>query len=204
MDFDGPNNTGIAKADGLPGQEAGSAVLGYYNGDPVYKRDGAQTYGVNFSEDALAICKDDDTDACKGNFPTPPSGSSAVGSLSGSFDLLVSSGLYLTMLSFYYTDSGTGSRLEIQLFSDGTRLDGPPAFSTCGTGICPWALFEVSPGYLATKPVTSVTFSSTTGTTVFDNIEFSTASRAIPEPSTYVLALLGLALVTAAGRRRKC
>ena len=39
-----------------PDQSFGSAVLGFYNNDPVYQRTGRQALDVTFSDEALSIC----------------------------------------------------------------------------------------------------------------------------------------------------
>lgn len=183
-----------------PSQAFGSAVLGFYNGDPVYGRAGAKLWDVTFSDEALALCSSALGEDCKGNFPAPPSGNSAVATVSSnSFSFVVSRGLYVSKLSFYYTDAGTGSNPAVRLFSDGTELL-TLALVPCPAGFCNWKQFVVPQDALAKAPVTSVAFLGTPNTVAFDSVSVTTTP--IPEPSTYALMLGGLALLAGIARRR--
>jgi hypothetical protein len=182
-----------------PDQTYGSAVLGYYNGDPVYGR-GGPFWDVTFSDEALAICAQAIDEDCKGNFPGPPSGNSAVGSVStSSFTFFVSPGLYVSSLSFQYTDAGASSNPGVRLFSGSTELL-TLALTPCTGGFCPWKQFEVPQGALDDLPVTAVAFLGAPNSVAFDNVSVTTTP--IPEPSTYALMLGGLALVAGLARRR--
>ncbi len=184
-----------------PDQTFGSAVLGFYNGDPVYGRTGSELWDVTFSDEALAICASFDNEDCKGNFPTPPSGGSAVGSVStSSFTFAVSPGLYVSRLSFYYTDAGSSSNPAVRLFSGGTELL-TLALTPCPGGFCEWKQFEVPQTALDGLPVTAVAFLGTANSVAFDSVSVTTTP--IPEPSTYALMLGGLALLAGIARRRK-
>jgi hypothetical protein len=183
-----------------PDQTFGSAVLGFYDNDPVYGRDGRQAFGVTFSPEALSICSFEVGEDCRGNFPTPPTGGSAVASeSSNSFSFFVTPGLYVTQLSFYYTDAGTGSNPAVRLFSGSTELL-TLALDPCESGFCDWKQFSVPQSALAQAPVTSVAFLGTANTVAFDDVSVTTTP--IPEPSTYALMLGGLALLAGVARRR--
>lgn len=183
-----------------PPQDFGSAVLGFYNDDPVYDRAGKEAWDITFSDEALAICARVLAQACKGNFPAPPSGSSAVGSVSSDrFTFVVTPGLYVTQLSFYYTDAGSGSNPAVRLFSDGTELL-TLALDPCPAGFCDWKQYTVPQSALGGLPVTAVSFLGTANSVAFDNVSVTTTP--IPEPSTYALMLGGLALVAGIARRR--
>ncbi len=183
-----------------PNQQFGSAVLGFYNGDPVYQRAGAQDYGVNFSDNALAICeKTSINDPCSGIFPSPPSPPSAVGLVTGtSFDLELIAGLFISKMSFSYGQTGTGSNTAIELFSLSQSVFTINLGGCTDTGFC-WQDFSVPQQNLDGSLITKIVFSSNQNSSVFDNIALSTAP--IPEPSTYALLLVGLAVVAAARRR---
>lgn len=184
-----------------PDQVFGSAVLGFYNGDPVYGRVGSEFWDVTFSDDALAICSSSVSQSCKGNFPLPPSGNSAVASVSSnSFSFVVSTGLYITKLSFYYTDAGTNSFPGVRLFSGGTDL-GTLTLDPCPAGFCPWKQFIVPQDALDKAPVTSIAFLGIANQVAFDSVSVTTTP--IPEPSSYALMLGGLALLAGFARRRK-
>lgn len=185
-----------------PDQELGSAVLGFYDNDPVYQRAGRQPWNISFSADALAICSSALGPDCSGNFPAPPSGDSAVGTVASSFfEFAVTPGLFVQQLSFWYTDAGQGSNPQVLLFSEGAQLGNPISLATCVGAFCEWKQYVVSAADLALGPVTSVRFSARPNSVVFDDIAATTA--AIPEPSTYALMLGGLALVAGVARRRR-
>lgn len=185
-----------------PDQELGSAVLGFYDNDPVYQRAGRQPWNISFSADALAICSSALNQDCSGNFPAPPSGDSAVGTVSSDFfEFAVTPGLYVQQLSFYYTDAGQGSDPGVVLFSNGSQLGNPLQLGTCVGAFCEWKPYTVPSADLAQGLVTSVRFLGKANMVAFDNIAVTTA--AIPEPSTYALLLGGLALVAGVARRRR-
>ena len=160
----------------------------------------SEAWDITFSDEALAICARVLAQACKGNFPAPPSGSSAVGSVSSDrFTFVVTPGLYVTQLSFYYTDAGSGSNPAVRLFSDGTELL-TLALDPCPAGFCDWKQYTVPQSALGGLPVTAVAFLGTANSVAFDNVSVTTTP--IPEPSTYALMLGGLALVAGIARRR--
>lgn len=185
-----------------PDQELGSAVLGYYNNDPVYQRDGRKPWNIVFSEQALAICYGGAGDDCPGQFPKPPSGNSAVGTVTADFfEFSVTPGLYVQKLSFEYTDAGQGSFPSVILYANGTQLGTPLTLTPCIGAFCEWKSYTVSGEDLARGQVTAVRFLGTPNSVVFDNIALTTAP--VPEPSTYALLLGGLALVVGAARRQR-
>ena len=200
MDFDGiPVALPSPPA---PDQQLGSAVLGYYNKDPLYGRDGAQPWNIVFSETALAICFDGSGDDCSGQFPAPPSGNSAVGTVRAEyFEFTVTPGLYVQKLSFYYTDAGQGSDPSVILYSNGAQLGTPLTLTPCVGAFCAWRQYTVSGEDLARGQVTAVRFLGTPNSVVFDNIAVTTTP--VPEPATYALMLGGLALMAGVARRRR-
>jgi hypothetical protein len=199
MTFDGiPVAVGTPEP---PPQDFGSAVLGFYNNDPDYNRDGKQPWNVTFDANALAICGQDLGPSCAGIFPAPPSGISALGWVEGeSVRFEVTGGLYVSKMSFAYSDEGTGSGFAVRLFSGTTELLTLSNFTPCGSPFCDWRTFTVPQDDLAKGLVTGVAFLGAANSVVIDDIAVTTTP--IPEPSTYALMLAGLALVAGVARRR--
>jgi hypothetical protein len=192
----------------------GSEILGYYNDDPVFGRSGKQSFDVTFSAGALAINSRQDEDGA-GNFDTAHSGLSALGTVASSegvsFEL--STGVSVSKLSFWYSAGGSGSNPSLQLFAGGTNVFSENlaicADPNLSDGFCAWAEYVLSDQVVANlaaqgKLITKVTFGATANKVVFDDVSLVTATGvpAIPEPSTYALMALGLALVAGAARRR--
>lgn len=205
MDFDGPNDAGIALAvappDLPPGtdQTFGPAILGFYNGDPGYQRSGRQAWNATFSANAIAIRSGDA--GGPGNFDKANSGSYAVGTIDApSFGFAITPGWVITRLSFWYNPDGSGTNPAVAVFSNGSFVFDMGLDVPCSGGFCGWSNFEVPAASLAGKLVTSVQFSGAPNTLVFDDI--SVTAVPVPEPAGYALMALGLALVGAAARRR--
>ncbi|MBS0593387.1 MAG: PEP-CTERM sorting domain-containing protein [Rubrivivax sp.] len=217
LDFDGPDGKGIpvATKEGKPvqtqvvdGRVVGSAVLGYYNGDPGFGRDGSQKLGVTFSDQAIAICsKESGQTGCYGNFGKPPSGIWAVGAVQDdakSFDLWVDTGFAITELLFVYNDTGPSSAPGLQLFKDESLVQST-LLRPCATSFCGWR--EYASGDLTDLGITRIAFVGRPNQVVFDNITLNTTRQEppppLPEPSTAALLALGLASMGWAARRRK-
>lgn len=209
IDFDGPAGAGIAKAvpppDLPPGtgdQFFGSALLGYYNGDPGYERDGRQTWNTTFSPTTLAIGSLQDPNG-QGNFPKAHSGLYAAGTVSEpAFDMRVNPGLVVSSLSFWYSAGGTGSNPGLALYA-GENLVASVSLHVCSRtvgGFCEWEQYAVAPDQLAGQRITRVAFAGTPNKVVFDDVAVTAVP--VPEPATYALMAFGLALVGAAVRRR--
>jgi hypothetical protein len=209
MDFDGPSSFIIPSAapdGGVLDPDIGSAVLGYYNGDPgpnpPFPREGNQSWGTTFSSSALAVCSNLAGIDCQGNFSLPPSASSAVVAVAAdSFYFEVSAGLRVTKLSFYYGADGTGSNPALALYAGGESVYTQPLTGCDQGGFCGWQEFTVSESELLGRLITKVEFLGTPNKVAFDNISVTTTP--IPEPSTYALMLGGLALVAGMARRRR-
>ena len=196
---------GIAKAvgAGAPDQQFGSAVLGFYNGDPVYNRDGAQNFGVTFTDNALAICPSDVAEDCKGTPPASPKGGSYVGTVnSESFDFtLAGDGLHLSDLNFYYYIFAENAAPSVRLFSGSKFIE---VKLPVAEGLFKWTLFAgLVPPLDEDDKVTSVQFLAKTNSVVFDQITVTTTTGgSVPEPSGYALLGTGLALLAGVSRRR--
>ena len=91
-----------------PSQDFGIAVVGYYDNDPIYGRDGRMPWDTTFSSNAIAVCSREQSGfdpSCFGGFAMAESGLSAVGAAPEqgsvvSFDFSVASGLVISKLSF--------------------------------------------------------------------------------------------------------
>lgn len=197
MDFDG---IPVAVGDPPPpDQTFGSAVLGFYNNDPVYNRAGAQPWNVTFNFSALAIGSS--ASGGEGNFEEAHSGCCALGSVSeANFGFELTEGLMLTALAFYYNADGTGSNPAVRLFANGLSVYSQALDECSGGGFCGWTPFKVPDDAFFGQLITRVEFSSTPNKVVFDDVSVSTAP--IPEPSTYALMLLGMAALARMARRR--
>ncbi len=183
----------------------GSAVLGYYNNDPIFDRAGKQAWDTTFGADTVAICSFPSAGGdCQGNFATAHSGISAAGAIFGTeVAFAVSPGLQITQLSFWY-DVTINSRPSVQLVAGGSSVFAQP-LEECtvpgSDGFCGWKQYTVLQSDIAGKLITGVIFEAAPNSAVFDDVFLSTSP--IPEPSTYALMLLGLAGVAVAGRRRR-
>jgi hypothetical protein len=192
----------------------GSEILGYYNGDPEFGRSGNQAFDVNFFTGALAINSREDENG-GGTFDRAYSGLGALGTVSNaegaSFEL--TTGVSLSALSFWYSAGGSNSNPSLQLFSGGTSVFSE-SLAICADpnesdGFCAWEQYVLSDRVVADltaqgKLITGVTFGATPNKAVFDDVSLTTATGVpvIPEPSTYALMALGLALVAGTARRR--
>lgn len=210
MNFDGITAAGTP--DEGPNSEYGSAILGYYNGDPgeapTFPRAGNQNWDVTFASTALAITPE--ADGGIGQFDTAKSPPSAAGSLTNNgvrFDL--TTGLYISQMSFWYNAGGTGSNPIVIVYSGGVEVDSR-ALSLCAQpgpdGFCGWTEYVFSSQSLQEwagngQYITGVTLGGNANRVVYDDVFLSTA--AVPEPSTYALMLGGLALVAGVARRRR-
>jgi hypothetical protein len=206
LDFDGKKppsqGSGIAMAAGVPGQDFGSAILGFYNGDPEFNRLGNEAWNTTFGSGALAIGSLQA--GGQGNFPTAHSGWYAAGTEGSSFHFDVRPGLVISKLAFWYNAAGTGSAPGFALYSDGDLVAGPKDLDECVNptqGYCGWKEVPVTESDLAGQRVTRVVFLGTPGQVVFDDV--SVTAVPVPEPASYALMALGLMVVTAFGRRKR-
>lgn len=205
LDFDN-----IARA-GTPAEGAGaglgSEILRFYDGDPVLARAGNQAYDVSFSAGALAINSLEDVDGA-GNFNAARSGLSAAGAVaSDSFSFQLGTGLSLASFSVFYKAS-LGSNPSVELLSDGAVAGGTFSLALCDQldddDLCGWQEFKLAAADLAGRSIDQVRFNGAANLFVIDDATLSTVRDVtpIPEPSTYALMALGLAVLAGTARRR--
>ncbi len=200
MNFDGIDPAGTA----AEGAGLGSAILGYYSGDAPLFRPGNKSYDVTFSDGALAINSLDE-----GGFDDAVSPFSAVGA-ADSFFFKLGTGVSLASFSVFY-NAALGSNPTVTLLSGGTVVGDTIALALGGQigddGFSGWTEFTLSADDLNGKSIDQVRFfvdAENPFGFLIDDATLSTvkSTTPIPEPSTYALMALGLALVAGAARRR--
>lgn len=162
-------------------------------------------YGVTFSNNALAII---DSDAGgSGNFGGEPSPSTVMFYLTGSASIMNVAGGFNTGFSFYYTAINNPGVVDV--------YDGPNGTGTVLASLnLPVTPFNGAPdptgafsplvpiGVPFAGTAMSVAFGGVQNQIAFDNVTFG-SDVPTPEPSSLVLAALGLIGLGAYGWRRK-
>lgn len=174
-------------------------VLDYYNGGTGGMGSGpGPNYGIAFASDALAI----DGGNYSGN-PSPPgilvflSGPGAIMNVAAGFD---------TGFSFYYSAARNPGVVDVYdgLNGSGTLLATlvlpvTPTLPGGGGDFNNWVPIGVAFAGVAR----SVNFSGTANQIGFDNVTLGSETPAVPEPSSFILAGLGvLGTLAYRGRRR--
>lgn len=205
LDFDNIARAGTP-AEGT-GAGLGSEILRFYDGDPGLARAGNQAYDVTFSAGALAVNSLEDPDGA-GNFNAARSGLSAAGAVaSDSFSFQLGTGLSLASFSVFYNAS-LGSNPSVELLSDGVVVGSTFTLPLCDLpgddAFCGWRDFKLAAADLAGRSIDQVRFNGAANRFVIDDATLSTVRDVtpIPEPSTYALMALGLAVLAAKARRR--
>lgn len=190
-----------------PNSALGSDILGYYNGDPVYHRAGAQDLGVTFNPGSLAITAK--SAGGSGSFAKAYSGVSVAGRIEGDeMSFTLDQGLSLASLDFHY-DGVPGSGPVLRLYSSGGAVQQyAQGLSLCtvpgSDGFCGWTGFGLPGtvlGNLASKGILidKVAWTAEPNQFVVDYVHVVTA---VPEPSAFAMAACGLSLVAFGVRRR--
>lgn len=185
-------------------------VLGYYNGGTSSDGTSGTNYGVEFTNNALAICLNTPGVGCSNT----SRGGLAPGSEKGGLFWLDGPETYMnyaagfdTGFSFYYAAPNTPGSVSVYDGLNGTgtllaTLNLGLTPSTCdssyGAAYCPF----VAAGVNFAGTAKSISFAGTANYIVFDDVTFGSAVPGVPEPSTYALFGLGLAGLFYATRKR--
>lgn len=185
-------------------------VAGFYNGGTSSDGTTGTNYGIEFTDNALAICLNTPGIGCSNT----SRGGLAPGSEKGALFWLDGPATYMnvaagfdTGFSFYYAAPNTPGSVSVYDGLNGTgtllaTLDLGLTPSTCGAeygaAYCPF----VASGIGFSGIAKSVSFAGSANFIVFDDVTFGSITPDVPEPTTYALFGLGLAGLALATRRR--
>ena len=185
-------------------------VLGFYNGGMSSDGTSGTNYGVEFTDNALAICLNTPGVNCSNT----SRGGIAPGSELGALFWLNGPETYMNYaagfeegFSFNYAAPNTPGSVSVYDGLNGTgnllaTLDLGLTPSTCDSSYaaayCPF----VAAGVNFDGVARSISFAGTANYIVFDDVTFGSAVPGIPEPSTYALFGIGLVGLAFASRRK--
>ena len=201
LDFEGVNAT-------YPSGYA--QVLDFYNGGTSSDGTSGTNYGVQFTDNARAICLNTPGVVCSNT----SRGGLAPGSEKGALFWLNGPETYMnyaagfdTGFSFYYTAPYYGGSVSVYDGLNGTgtllaTLNLGLTPSTCDSsysaGYCPF----IAAGVAFAGVAKSISFAGTANYIVFDDVTFGSVTPGVPEPTTYAMFGLGLLGLAYATRRR--
>ncbi|MEO8123224.1 MAG: PEP-CTERM sorting domain-containing protein [Burkholderiales bacterium] len=188
-----------------------AAIGGFYNGATSSQGTSGTNYGVEFTDNALAICLNTpNNDFCSNT----SRGGVAPGSELGALFWLNGPQTYMnfgagfdTGFSFNYAAPNTPGSVSVYDDLNGTgnllaTLNLGLTPSTCdgsyGAAYCPF----VSAGVGFAGVAKSISFAGSANFIVFDDVTFGSITPGVPEPSTYALFGLGLMGLAYATRKR--
>ena len=185
-------------------------VLDFYNGGASSDGTSGVNYGVQFTDNALAICLNTPGVSCSNT----SRGGVAPGSELGALFWLNGPETYMNYaagfengFAFNYAAPNTPGSVSVYDGLNGTgtllaTLDLGLTPSTCGSEYsalyCPF----VAAGVNFDGVARSISFAGTANYIVFDDVTFGSAVPGIPEPSTYALFGIGLVGLAFASRRK--
>ncbi len=202
LDFEGVNATYPSGA---------AQVLGFYNGGTSSDGTSGTNYGIEFTDNALAICLNTPGVVCSNT----SRGGLAPGSELGALFWLNGPETYMnvaagfdTGFSFNYAAPNTPGSVSVYDGLNGTGT----LLATLNLGLtpstCDYGLYSadycafVGSGIAFAGIAKSVSFAGTANFIVFDDVTFGSVTPGVPEPTTYALFGLGLAGLAYARRRR--
>lgn len=185
-------------------------IYGFYNGGASSDGTSGVDYGVEFTDNALAICLNTPGVSCSNT----SRGGLAPGSELGALFWLEGPETYMNYaagfengFSFNYAAPNTPGSVSVYDGLNGTgnllaTLDLGLTPSTCGAeyaaNYCPF----VAAGVNFAGVAKSISFAGTANYIVFDDVTFGSAIPGVPEPSTYALFAVGLLGLAYTARRR--
>ncbi len=185
-------------------------VLDFYNGGASSDGTSGVNYGVQFTDNALAICLNTPGVSCSNT----SRGGVAPGSELGALFWLNGPETYMNYaagfengFAFNYAAPNTPGSVSVYDGLNGTgnllaTLDLGLTPSTCGSEYsalyCPF----VAAGVNFAGVAKSISFAGTANFIVFDDVTFGSSIPGVPEPSTYALFAAGLLGLAYTARRR--
>ena len=185
-------------------------VLDFYNGGASSDGTSGVNYGVQFTDNALAICLNTPGVSCSNT----SRGGVAPGSELGALFWLNGPETYMNYaagfengFAFNYAAPNTPGSVSVYDGLNGTgtllaTLDLGLTPSTCGSeysaAYCPF----VAAGVNFAGVAKSISFAGTANFIVFDDVTFGSSIPGVPEPSTYALFAVGLLGLAYTARRR--
>ena len=185
-------------------------IYDFYNGGTSSDGTSGVDYGVQFTDNALAICLNTPGVVCSNT----SRGGVAPGSELGALFWLEGPETYMNYaagfengFSFNYAAPNTPGSVSVYAGLNGTggllaTLDLGLTPATCGSEYsalyCPF----VAAGVNFDGVAMSISFAGTANFIVFDDVTFGSAIPGIPEPSTYALFAAGLLGLAYTARRR--
>ncbi len=185
-------------------------IYDFYNGGTSSDGTSGVDYGVEFTDNALAICLNTPGVVCSNT----SRGGVAPGSELGALFWLEGPETYMNYaagfengFSFNYAAPNTPGSVSVYAGLNGTggllaTLDLGLTPATCGSEYsalyCPF----VAAGVNFDGVAMSISFAGTANFIVFDDVTFGSAIPGIPEPSTYALFAAGLLGLAYTARRR--